>query len=78
MQHVHVNCKEQTMNRYMIDEYHRDPILLRRRLTAQAHLERSRAIGDAVASLFGGIGRGFSHVKARLTARPAGWIERLG
>ena len=66
------------MNRYLIDEYHRDPVLLRRRLTAQAHLERSKAVGEAVAALFTGAGRLFNHVKARLTPRPQRWIERLG
>ena len=66
------------MNRYMIDEYHRDPALLRRRLTAQAHLERSQAIGDAIAALFSGLGRLFRNAKTRLTPRPQRWIERLG
>jgi hypothetical protein len=78
MHHVHVNCKEQTMNRYMIDEYHRDPALLRRRLTAQAHLERSKAVGDAIAALFSSVGRLFNYVKTRLAPRSSRWIERLG
>ena len=78
MHHVHVKYKEQPVNRYMIDEYHRDPALLRRRLTAQAHLERSKAVGDAIAALFTGTGRVFNHVKSRLTPRPQRWFERLG
>ena len=66
------------MNRYMMDEYHRDPALLHRRLTAEAHRQRSIAIGEAIASLFGGIGRVFGYVKTRLSARPGHWIARLG
>ena len=66
------------MNRYLIDEYHRDPILLRRRLTAEAHRQRSRAVGEAIIWLFGGVGRVFGYVKARLTAHPRHWIARLG
>jgi hypothetical protein len=78
MHHAHVNCKEQTMNRYMIEEYHSSPAVLRSRLVREAHLERAQAIGDAIAWLFGSVGRVFGYAKARLTARPAGWTERLG
>jgi hypothetical protein len=78
MQHVHVKRKEKTMNHYMIEEFHKDPILLRRRLTTEAHRQRAQAIGEAIAWLFGGAGRALGHLKARLTARPVRWIERLG
>jgi len=78
MHYAHVNRKEKTMNRYMIEEYHSNPALLRRRLTTEAHRQRALAVGDAIASLFGGIGRLFGYAKERLTARPGGWIERLG
>ena len=66
------------MNRYIMEEFHSNPALLRRRLTTQAHRQRAPAIGDAIESLFGAIGRVFGALKARLTARPGGWIERLG
>ena len=66
------------MNRYMHEEYYSNPELFRR----LAHRERARAIGDAIAWLFGRIGRLFGNVKARLTARsrhrPSDWIARLG
>ena len=78
MHHVHVKHKEQPMNRYMIDEYHRDPVLLRRRLTTEAHRQRALAVGEAFAWLFSGAGRVFGYVKARLAPRPGRWIERLG
>jgi hypothetical protein len=82
MHHAHVNCKEQTMNRYMIEEYHSSPAVLRSRLVREAHRQRAQAIGDAIAWLFGSVGRLSSrlvgYAKARLTARPAGWTERLG
>ena len=66
------------MNRYIMEEFHSNPALLRRRLTTEAHRQRALAVADAIASLFGAIGRVFGYVKARLTARPGGWIERLG
>ena len=70
------------MNRYMIEEFHKDPVLLRRRLTSEAHRQRAQAVGDAIAWLFGalftGTSRLFNYVKARLIPRPGRWIERLG
>ena len=66
------------MNRYILEEFHSNPALLRRRLTTEAHRQRALAVGDAIVSLFSGIGRVLGYLKARLTARPAGWIERLG
>jgi hypothetical protein len=74
MQHAHVKCKESSVNRYILEEFHNDPALVRR-LMGQAHLERSRAIGAGFAWLF-------RQVKALLVRRggnrPARWIERLG
>ena len=70
------------MNRFMLEEFHKDPVLLRRRLTSEAHRQRAQAVGEAIAWLFGalftGTGRLSGYVKARLTARPGRWIERLG
>jgi hypothetical protein len=66
------------MNRYMLEEFHSNPALLRRRLTAQAHRQRAQAVGEAIAGLFSSVGRVLGYLKARLTARPGGWIERLG
>ena len=70
------------MNRYVMEEYYRDPALLRRRITTEAHRQRAKAIGDATAALFGalftGTSRLFNYVKARLIPRPGRWIERLG
>lgn len=62
------------MNRYIIEEFYRDPGL-RHRLEQAAHRERTRAILAGIAWLV-------AQVKARLTPRnhaPLGrWIERLG
>ena len=66
------------MNRYIMEEFHSNPALLRRRLTTEAHRQRALAVGDAIASLFGAVGRGFGYLKDRFTARSGGWIERLG
>jgi hypothetical protein len=70
MHYAHVNCKEKTMNRYSMEEYYRLPDL-GRRLDVEAHRERARAIYAGLAWLY-------TQGKARLTARPGGWIERLG
>jgi hypothetical protein len=74
MQHAHVKRKEMPMNRYVPEEFHNDPALVRR-LMGEAHLERSRAIGAGFVWLLG-------YVKALLTprirTRPARWVERLG
>jgi hypothetical protein len=78
MHYAHVNCKEKTMNRYLLEEFHSNPALLRRRLTTEAHRQRALAVADAIGSLFGAVGRVYGYLKARLTARPGGWIERLG
>ena len=58
------------MNRYSMEEYYRLPDV-RQRLDVAAHRERARAIGAGLVWLF-------TQAKARLTARPGGWIERLG
>ncbi len=71
MHYVHVNCKENPMNRYMLEEFHNDPAL-RRRLFGAAHRERSRAVRAGLAWLS-------AHLKALFHPRlPARWIARLG
>ncbi len=71
MHYAHVNYKEQTMNRYMLEEFHKAPALYRR----LAEREQARAVGEAFAWLLG-------YVKARFAPgsglRPGRWIERLG
>ena len=58
------------MNRFIIDEFYRDPAL-RDRLFAEARRERSRAIRA-----------GLGWLRRRLTPRfdfhPRHWMERLG
>mgnify|MGYP001484199188 CR=1 FL=1 len=58
------------MNRYVIDEFHRNPALYER-LVARAHRERAQAIHA-----------GFVWLRKRLAARfdfhPGHWMERLG
>jgi hypothetical protein len=66
------------MNRYIMEEFHSNPALLRRRLTTEAHRLRALALADAIGALFGAVGQVFGYVKARLTARPGNWIGRLG
>lgn len=74
MQHVHVKRKEQTMNRYVMEEFYRDPALLDR-LMLKAHRERARAMGDGLAWL---LGRAKTLLSPRLHVRPGQWLERLG
>jgi tartrate dehydratase alpha subunit/fumarate hydratase class I-like protein len=79
MQHAHVKRKEKTMNRYMLEEFHNDPALLRRRLTTAAHRERARAIGDGFLWLGGKLAALAAQVVTRIKpAHPGRWIERLG
>ena len=80
MHYAHANCKEKTMNRYMMEEFHNDPAALRRRLSGAAHRERSRAVGDAFLWLIGRPAWLLARLKARVTARrgPARWLARLG
>lgn len=59
------------MNRYMMEEFHNDPALLRK----LAHRERNRAIREAFASLGGYVK---TRLASRISLRPARWIERLG
>jgi hypothetical protein len=70
MHHAHVKRKETTMNRFIIDEYYRDPGL-RLRLSAMARRERNRAIRA-----------GFAWLRRRLVPHfdfhPSHWMERLG
>ena len=74
MHYAHVKHKEYPMNRYIMEEFHNDPVL-RRRLFSEAHRERARAVSAGLAWLFG-------YLKARLTRhsnpRPAQWLARLG
>ena len=62
------------MNRNVLEEFHSDPESYRR-VVANAHRERSRAIAAGFAWLA-------DYVKARFAPqfgmRPARWIERLG
>ena len=70
------------MNRYIMEEFHSNPVLLRRRLVSAAHLERSRAIGAGFAWLFSGLVRLPGYLKARFAPgnrmHPGRWIARLG
>ncbi len=70
------------MNRYIMEEFHNSPALLRRRLTTAAHRERSRAIGAGFAWLFGSVARLPGCLKARFAPgnrmHPGRWIARLG
>ncbi len=74
MHYAHVNYKESTMNRNILEELYSDPASYER-LVANAHRERSRAIAAGLAWLVG-------WVKDRLTPHagphPTRWIERLG
>ena len=66
------------MNRFIMEEYYRDPAL-GRRLYEAAHRERARAIGAGLAWLFGNLVRLTRQVAAHLKPRrPVHWIERLG
>lgn len=56
------------MNRYIVDEYYRDPAL-RQRLLARARRERSRVLHAGLAWLVRRLAPGF---------RPLRWTERLG
>ena len=58
------------MNRYLIDEFYRDPAL-RRRLFEEAHRERSRTIRAGFAWLR-------KHLAPRFEFGPRQWMERLG
>jgi hypothetical protein len=71
MHHGHVKRKEMHMNYYLLEEFHNDPAL-RRRLFAEAHRERGRAVRAGLAWLS-------AQIVARLSPRhPARWIARLG
>ena len=58
------------MNRYVIDEFYRDPAL-RRRLFAEAHRERRRALRAGLPWL----GR---RLIPRFDFGPSHWLQRLG
>jgi hypothetical protein len=74
MHHAHVkrNRKEPPVNRYIVDEFHRDPAL-RRRLFAHATAERNRA-------LRAGLGWLAARLRAIVPSRLSlpRWTERLG
>jgi hypothetical protein len=80
MQHAHVKRKEKPMNRYVMEEFYNDPAALRRRLSGEAHRERSRAIGAAFSWLLGRPAWLLGVARKRLTPRlrPARWLARLG
>lgn len=62
------------MNRYVIEEFYRDPALLDR-LMAEARRERARTVRAGFAWL---VGRAKTLLTPRFHIRPARWIERLG
>jgi len=67
------------MNRYLMEEFHNDPVALRRRVSAKAHRERNQAIRDSLAWLFGSLGSLATRAMACLRpGRPVRWIARLG
>jgi heme oxygenase len=71
MHHGHVKRKEKQMNTTTLEEFQNDPAL-RRRLYAEAHRERSRAVRAGLAWLG-------NQITARFKPRqPARWIARLG
>jgi hypothetical protein len=71
MHHAHVKHKEMQMNRYIMEEFYRDPEAFRRGVQARANRERDRAIRAGLAWL----GRS---LRARFDFRPGHWMERLG
>lgn len=74
MHYAHVNYKEFTMNRNILEEFYSDPATYGR-VVANAHRERSRAIAAGLTWLAG-------WVRDRLTPhaglRPTRWVARLG
>ena len=71
MHYEHVKRKENQMNYAILEEFHNDSDL-RRRLFAEAHRERTRAVGAGLAWL------GNQLVKLLNPRQPARWIARLG
>ena len=65
------------MNRYIMEEFYRDPALLHR-LQAQAMRERNRAIGAAFRKGLAALVRLGRRLLPRFDVRPAHWMERLG
>lgn len=58
------------MNRYILEEFHSNPALVRR-IYARASRERSRALYAAFAWLR-------AHLTPRVHLRPGRWIDGLG
>jgi hypothetical protein len=77
MHHAHVKRKENQMNRYTMEEFHSNPVLLQR-LLDQAHRERARAIGAAFSKGFAALARLARRLVPRFNFRPNHWMERLG
>jgi hypothetical protein len=77
MQHAHVKRKESPMNRYILEEFHSNPALVRR-VYARASRERSRVLYAAFRVLHAA----FAWLRERLTPRvhlrPGRWIDGLG
>ena len=67
MHHEHVKRKENQMNYAILEEFHNDSDL-RRRMFAEAHRERTRAVRAGLAWLGDQL----------VTRQPARWIARLG
>jgi len=67
------------MNRYVIEEFYRDP-KLRRRLFEAAHRERALAIKAGLKAVADKLAALYTRVVAGLASRGAGgrWIEPLG
>jgi hypothetical protein len=70
MHHVHVKRKEPHMNRYVIDEFHRNPAVLQA-LLSNARQERNRSLRAGLAWLR-------KRLTPRFDFRPSHWMERLG
>lgn len=62
------------MNRYVMEEFYRDPELLDR-LVHQAHRERMRAVRAGFTWM---LGRARTLLTPRLNVHPTRWLERLG
>ena len=78
MHHAHVNCKENHMNRYIMEEYFNDPAV-GRRLYEATRRDRARAIAARSVWLLGALRSLATRAVALLKpSRPARWIERLG
>jgi hypothetical protein len=72
MHHAHVKRKEQTMNRYTLEDFYNDPARYRR----LAQREQARAFRDGLRLLQAWVKD--QHLSPRPQLRGTRWIERLG